>query len=147
MAETARHFNLSEQETTKRLDQAKQTLFEARKKRPRPHLDYKGLSAWNGLMISAYARAYQVLGEEKDLKAAQKAAGFLKANLYDAKTQMLYRRWRQGERNIPGIADDYAFVVQGLLDLYEADFDSAWLEWALELPEALYQRLSDTARC
>ena len=141
--ETAREFKLSEDETVKQFEGAKKVLFEVRTKRPRPHLDDKILSAWNGLMVSAYAKAYQVLGEEKDLKAAQKAAQFIRNNLYDSGKKLLYRNWREGQHGAPGISDDYAFTAQGLLDLYEADFDPAWLEWAIELQDAMNNRFYD----
>src|ERR1019366_6469679 len=100
-----------------------QKLSEARLERPRPHLDDKIISGWNGLMVSAFAKAYQILGDKTSLKSAERAALFLRSHLYDAKTHQLFRRWRDGERQVSGIADDYAFVVQGLLDLYEADFN------------------------
>ena len=144
--ETARQFQLKESEVTVLLETAKRRLFEARVKRPRPHLDDKILSAWNGLMISAFAKSYQVLEDGKDLYAAESAAHFIKDHLYDSKTKMLYRRWRDGQRQASGIADDYAFMVQGLLDLYEADFDPVWLAWAEDLTYAMVQRFYDKDR-
>ena len=141
--ETARQMKLKDDEAVKLLDEARKTLFQARAKRPRPHLDDKVLSAWNGLMISAFAKSYQILGDEKDLKAAQNSALFIQSHLYDPKTRMLYRRWRDGQRQASGIADDYAFVIQGLLDLYEADFNPAWLTWAEELQDIMIQRFYD----
>lgn len=144
--ETARQFKLSEQETAKILDESKKTLFAVRTRRPRPHLDDKILSAWNGLMISAYAKSYQVSGDQKDLVAASKAAAFLKAQLYDSSQKQLYRSWREGERKVLAIADDYAFVVQGLLDLYESDFDATWLDWAQELTDTMVDRFYDKDR-
>jgi uncharacterized protein len=146
IAETARKFNLSEEKASKALDDARRTLFVAREARPRPHRDDKILSAWNGLMISAFARAYQVFGEKKDLHAAQQAAWFIKKNLYDADKALLYRRWRDGDRKYPGIADDYAFVVQGLIDLYEADFDASWIRWAIDLTDSAVRQFYDPER-
>jgi uncharacterized protein YyaL (SSP411 family) len=108
-----------------------------RAKRPRPHLDDKVLTAWNGLMISALAKGHQVLGANAAepeassyLAAATRAAEFLQRELYDAATGMLYRSWREGRSDIPGFAEDYAYLIQGLLDLYEAGFDIRWLQWA-----------------
>jgi uncharacterized protein YyaL (SSP411 family) len=126
------------------LSSSRKKLFEARLKRPRPQLDDKIIAGWNGLMISAFARAYQILADKAYLESARRAAEFLRGNLYDPKTQTLYRRWREGERRVPGIADDYAFVIQALLDLYEADFDRQWLDWALKLTEAQNKRFYDT---
>ena len=140
----ADHFNLSNEDIETSLTQSKRKLFAARVKRPRPHLDDKILTSWNGLMISSLSRAYQVLGEDRYLETAKKAAEFVRKNLYDPKTRQLFRRWRNGERKIAGMADDYAFLTQGLVDLYEADFDPDWLEWALELMDAQIELFYDT---
>jgi uncharacterized protein YyaL (SSP411 family) len=144
LEETARHFNVSMDQAAQALNTAKTKLFSARIKRPRPHLDDKILSGWNGLMLSAYVKAAQVFEDSDALKRAQHAAFFLKKYLYDPKTKMLYRSWRDGAHSSPGIADDYAFVVQGLLDLYEADFNVQWLVWAEELTEQMNLRFYDT---
>jgi hypothetical protein len=109
---------------------AKQKLKAAREKRPRPHLDDKIVTAWNGLMISGFARAFQVLQEPSYLQAAQRAASFLQQNLYERR---LLRSYREGAGTTYGFAEDYAFLIQGLLDLYEADFSVHWLQWAGEL--------------
>lgn len=108
-------------------------LRAARATRPRPHLDDKILTAWNGLMISALAKGAQVLGERVHFDAATRAAAFLQTELWDASTGTLYRTWRGGRGDIPGFAEDYAFLIQGLLDLYEAGFDVRWLQWAEQL--------------
>lgn len=131
--ETAKKFGKSPEEIGKILADARQKLFAIRAKRPRPHLDDKTITAWNGLMISAFARAYQVLGDLQYLSAATKSAQFIKTKLYDAKTGKLIRRYRAGEATIDGFADDYAFLIQGLLDLYEASFDINDLAWAFDL--------------
>jgi uncharacterized protein YyaL (SSP411 family) len=86
-------------------------------------------------MISAFARAAQVLNDPRYLEIATRAGTFVRANLYDKKSKLLYRSYRQGRSNIEGFADDYAFVVQGLLDLYEASFDVEWLKFAIELQQ------------
>jgi hypothetical protein len=135
IAETAKHFNKTEEQIAKSIAQSRQKLFAIRSKRPRPHLDDKIIAAWNGLMISAYARAAQVLDDARYLEIATRAAKFLRANLYEEKSKLLYRNYRGGRSDIEGFADDYAFVIQGLLDLYEASFDVAWLKFAVELQE------------
>src|SRR4030095_9149940 len=84
-------------------------------------------------MVSAYARAAQVIDDSRYLEIATRAANFLRRNLYEEKSKLLYRSYREGRSNIEGFADDYAFVVQGLLDLYAASFDVEWLRWAIEL--------------
>jgi uncharacterized protein len=136
VAETARHFEKSEDDIGQSLARSREKLLSIRGKRPRPHLDDKIIAAWNGLMISAYARGAQVLDEPRYLESATRAAIFLRANLYDGKNKLLYRSYRNGRSGIEGFADDYAFVIQGMFDLYEASFDVEWLKFAVELQEA-----------
>jgi uncharacterized protein len=135
ISETAARFKKSEEEIATSLAQSRQKLFAIRVKRPRPHLDDKVIAAWNGLMISAYARAAQVLEDPRYLEIAVRATKFLRSNLHDPTRKILYRNYRQGRSDIEGFADDYAFVVQALLDLYEASFDVEWLKFAGELQE------------
>ena len=135
IAETAQRFKKSEEEITRSLAQSREKLFAIRAKRPRPHLDDKIIAAWNGLMISAYARAAQVLDDPRYFEIAARAATFVRRNLYDSSGKILYRNYRGGRSDIEGFADDYAFVIQGLLDLYEASFDVEWLKVAVELQE------------
>jgi uncharacterized protein YyaL (SSP411 family) len=135
IAETAQHFKKSEAEITKVLTQSRQKLFAIRAQRPRPHLDDKIISSWNGLMISAYARAAQVIDEPRYLEIATRSANFVRAKLYDPSRKILYRSYREGRSNVEGFADDYAMVIQGLLDLYEASFDVEWLKFAIQLQE------------
>jgi uncharacterized protein YyaL (SSP411 family) len=135
VAETAKHFKKSEDEVRQSLGRSREKLLSLRNKRPRPHLDDKIIAAWNGLMISAYARAAQVLDEPRYLESATRAVKFLRANLYDEKSKLLFRNYRESRSDIEGFADDYAFVIQGLLDLYEASFDVEWLKFAIQLQE------------
>ena len=135
IGETAKRFNKSEAEIRESLAQSREKLLSIRSNRPRPHLDDKIIAAWNGLMISAYSRAAQILEEPRYLETAARGANFVRANLYDHKSKLLYRSFRQGRGNVEGFADDYAFVTQGLIDLYEASFDIEWLKFAIELQE------------
>jgi hypothetical protein len=135
ISETAQHFKKSDEEVQKSLARSREKLLEIRSKRPRPHLDDKIIAAWNGLMISAYGRAAQILADPRYAEAATRAARFVRLNLYDGKAKVLFRSYREGRGNVQGFADDYAFVIQGLLDLYEASFDVEWLKLALELQE------------
>ena len=138
IAETAKHFQKTEQEIEKLLAQSREKLFAIRSGRPRPHLDDKIIAAWNGLMISAYARGAQVLDPAtagRYLEIATRAAKFIQANLYDPSRKILYRSYRGSRSGIEGFADDYAFVIQGLLDLYQASFDVGWLKFAVRLQE------------
>jgi uncharacterized protein YyaL (SSP411 family) len=135
LAEAARRFKRSESELKAILEESKKKLFDVRKTRPRPHLDDKIITAWNGLMISAFARAYQVLDEPEYLQAAERAADFVLKKIYNTQTKTLKRRYRDGEAKYPGHLDDYAFLTMGLLDLYEAGFDIKWVEQAVALTE------------
>jgi uncharacterized protein YyaL (SSP411 family) len=135
VTETAAHFRKSEDKVRQSLARSRDKLFSIRAKRPRPHLDDKTVTAWNGLMISAYARAAQVLEEPRYLSSAVRAANFLRGNLWDESRQILFRSYREGRGTVEGFADDYAFVIQGLLDLYQASFDVQWLKFAVELQE------------
>jgi hypothetical protein len=141
--ETANHFVRPPEEIGLVLDRAGRLLFAERSKRPRPHLDDKVIAAWNGLMISGFAKGYQVLGEERYLQAARGAAAFVLAELYEATGAVLHRRYRDGEAGLPAHLDDYAFLIQGLLDLYEASFEVGWLEQAVKLSERQIELFAD----
>jgi uncharacterized protein YyaL (SSP411 family) len=141
--ETAQHFKRSEEETRKSLARSREKLLSMRGKRPRPHLDDKIIAGWNGLMISAFARGAQILNEPRYLESAARAANFVRTDLYDQKRKVLYRSYRAGRSEVEGFADDYAFVIQGFLDLYEASCDVEWLKFATELQETQDQLFLD----
>jgi uncharacterized protein YyaL (SSP411 family) len=143
VADCATKFALTEDAAGTALITAAATLLEVRGKRPRPARDDKIITAWNGLMISALAKAAQVYGEKKYAIAAERAAAFLEVHLFDHHTGRLARSYRAGVRDEQGFAEDYAFLVQGLLDLYEADFDVRWLEWAIQLQEKQIELFAD----
>jgi uncharacterized protein len=133
--DAVKEFNSSEEQVRQFLDESRKLLLEARNQRPRPSRDDKVVTSWNGLMISAFARGAQVLNEPRYLKTATQAADFVQAKLYRQKDHILLRTYRDGESKIDGFADDYAFLIQGLLDLYEASFDVRWLDLATVLQE------------
>jgi len=133
--ETAQHFGEQDSEIQTVLATARGKLLAARDRRPRPALDDKVLTSWNGLMISAFARAAQVLDDPAYLGAAETAANFIQSKLYDEQDGNLKRRYRSGDMAINGFLDDYAYLIQGLLDLYEASFKVPYLAWAVELEE------------
>jgi uncharacterized protein YyaL (SSP411 family) len=135
VADTAKKFGLTKEKTEQLLDEGQRLVFDARAKRPRPARDDKIVTAWNGLMISAFARAYQVLDDPAYLEIANKAADFVRQKLYSAKTNTLLRSYRQGANEVNGFASDYAFLIQGLLDLYEASFDVSKIEMAMKLQQ------------
>ena len=141
--ETAEHFERSVEEIRAGLTEIERVLSETRARRPRPHLDDKILTAWNGLMISALALGGAVLDDARYAAAACRAAEFVMARLYDPATMTLRRRYRQGEAAIPAFLDDYALFTQALLDLYEAQFDLRHLELALRLTEKQMEVFED----
>jgi uncharacterized protein YyaL (SSP411 family) len=122
---------------------ARRILFEARSKRPRPHLDNKILTSWNALMISAFAKGYAILGDTEYKQAAVSALQFLLSRMYDAETGRLLRRFCDGEAAIGAFLDDYAFLAQALLDVFEITFDVRYLERAIDLATRGFQRFED----
>jgi uncharacterized protein len=126
-------------EVAEALGRARVAMFGARARRPRPHLDDKVLTAWNGLMIAAFARVARVVGVQGRqagrpyLQAAQRAATFIRERMWNPSTGTLLRRFRDGHAEIEGYAEDYAFLIFGLLELFQADPDEAWLQWAVAL--------------
>jgi uncharacterized protein len=137
ITEAAARFQRPIDNMEQRLNDDRSALLARRGLRPRPHLDDKILTAWNGLMIGAYARAAGCLGEEAYLLAAQRAAGFIKRNLFDPAKNELLRSYREGPGKVRGFAADYVFLINGLLDLYQTDFDLDWLRWARQLQDTL----------
>ena len=141
--ETARHFSKPVAEVSEALAVAGGKLLWARAKRVRPHLDDKVLTAWNGLMISAFAKGGAVLGEPRYSAAAKRSADFILHRMYDAKTGLLLRRYRQQDAAIAGFLDDYALFTQALLDLYETQFDIGYLQTAVKLTEKQSELFAD----
>jgi len=131
------------------LGEALARLREARAQRPRPHRDEKVIAAWNGLMIAALARAAGCPAEPLAAQAAANrdaavaAARFAREHLWDEATGTLRRSWRDGRVVEVGFAEDYAAMIFGLLELYEATFDVAWLEWAAALQAQMDARFWD----
>ncbi len=139
-------YTMTEAEVVTRLAEARRTLFAARSRRPRPLRDDKILTSWNGLMIGACARAWRVLGEDRYGTAAVRAAEFVLARLYDNRSGMLRRRYRDGDAGLEAHLDDYAFLAAGLLDLYEASGEGRWLRAAVNLTEKQVSLFHDPER-
>jgi uncharacterized protein len=143
--ELARSIGRDEAATDEIVARARLTMFRARAKRPRPHLDDKILTAWNGLMIAAFARTarvVQMLGPDGGpvaqpyLESAQRAATFVRDRLWSpgsAITGGLLRRFRDGHAEIDAYAEDYAYLIFGLLELFQADPRPEWINWAAAL--------------
>lgn len=139
--DTAKHFERTPEEIARIIDDSRTLLLKERVKRPKPGLDDKILTSWNGLMISALANIYKVTGNALYLESAVKAVGFIKNNLY--KDKALLHRYRDGESRFEGTLEDYAYLISGLLDLYEAAFDIKNLEFAIELNDITVDKFYD----
>ncbi|MEE2756426.1 MAG: thioredoxin domain-containing protein [Myxococcota bacterium] len=120
----------------------KQRLYRHRLKRPPPILDDKIITSWNGLMISAFARAGRVFSNSSYIKSAERAARFLLKNLKTDDGRLL-RTWRMGKAHLNGYLDDYAFVIAGLIELYETTGHFHWLEQAITLQKSLDNHFAD----
>jgi uncharacterized protein YyaL (SSP411 family) len=143
--ELAADSGMSASDVSARLDSSRPKMLEWRGRRVRPRLDDKVLADWNGLMIAALARAGRALDDAGYVAAAQRAAQFVLANMRRTDGG-LFHRWRDGEAAIDGFADDYAFLVWGLIELYQAGFDVSHLEEALALDGSLRRRFQDRER-
>ncbi|HTU43858.1 MAG TPA: thioredoxin domain-containing protein [Bryobacteraceae bacterium] len=133
-------------EDESRLANTKETLFQARSRRPRPHLDRKILTSWNGMMISAYAKGYIVLGDEQYLRAAERAAAFFLTAMYDANSGQLLRRFCDNEAGVPAFLDDYAMFATALVDLFEATFEPSYLQTAVALARHAVSQFEDVSQ-
>ncbi|HJW73997.1 MAG TPA: thioredoxin domain-containing protein [Geothrix sp.] len=121
----------------------RETMRRWRDRRVRPGKDDKVLTAWNGLALSCMARGFQVLGDPRYLRAAQECAAFLQKDLWPE--GRLLRVWRSGQAHTGAFLEDFAALIEGLLDLYEAAFDPESLRWAERLAEELLARFQDPA--
>ncbi|MFN2353155.1 MAG: thioredoxin domain-containing protein [Desulfopila sp.] len=131
IAETAGVLKINEEELRQKLARARRKLLVRRNSRVRPHLDDKIITAWNGLMMSALAQAGRILDAPAYIDAARRVAEFIFSNLMSG--AQLQRRWRDGEARFDGVLEDYAFVIQGLVDLYGATHNGDYLEKAIAL--------------
>jgi hypothetical protein len=134
---------LTEAELLRRLEPGRKALLEARARRERPLTDDKVLADWNGLMIGAMARAGARLAEPHYLVAAERAAGFVLSRL--AADGALLHAFREGRAHVPAFLDDYAFLVEGLLQLHGATGGTRWLEEAVRLADEQERRLGDAS--
>ncbi len=135
-------FDLTPEEAERIWASARARLFELREKRIRPHKDDKILTDWNGLMIAALARASRVLRNPDYVNAAKRSADFILNNLRDSRGRLL-RRYRLGESALSAHIDDYSFFIWGLLELYEATFETDYLKAAIELNSDFVKRFWD----
>jgi len=141
LSEEAKARKITEKALWKLLERARQKLLAVRGQRVHPHKDDKILVDWNGLMIAALAKAARILGEPKFTLAARQAADFIFKEMY--KERRLVHRLRNGEAVIPAFLDDYAFMIWGLLELYETTLESEFLEKAIALNDVLLTHFWD----
>jgi uncharacterized protein YyaL (SSP411 family) len=143
LAERAKDLKLTEEQLDARLAPLRDKLFQLRAKRPRPFLDTKILTAWNGQMIAGLAVAGQVLGDKKAVDRATRAADFILKTMRTDQGRLLRSYGaapgQKAEARIPGYLDDYAFLVHGLLCLYDATKEKRWLEEAKRLTDSMVQ--------
>jgi uncharacterized protein YyaL (SSP411 family) len=144
--EVASRFGITVKEAAEILDGGRVRLLQAREARVKPGLDDKVLTAWNGLMLAAFAECAAIFDRDDFRQAAIKNAEFLFANLTDAddggRTRLL-RTWRGGQAKLNGYLEDYAFYADGLLHLYEATFDTHWLHIARDLVRTMIAHFWD----
>ncbi|MGE5653888.1 MAG: thioredoxin domain-containing protein, partial [Bacillota bacterium] len=144
-SQLAERMNMTKEQLTDRLDDIGQTLWQAREKRVHPYKDDKILTDWNGLMIAALAKAGAVLGDANCIGAARQDANFILKKLRQPDGRLL-KRFRDGEAALPAQLDDYAFMVWGLIELYEATFQAEFLEQAIHLNDILVTHYWDDER-
>jgi len=147
------------------LASAKSKMLDARSQRVRPHLDDKILASWNGLMLGAFARAYAVLGDAAYRAAAEKNLAFIQEKLWVSGSESrlqaagpaeagtpnakrigtLFHRWRDGERDHVQLLEAYAFLLSGVIELYEATLEPALLDFAIALADSMLAKFYDAA--
>lgn len=137
----AQQLGMSVEQAYVAMEEARERLLSARERRPRPFRDDKVVAAYNGLMISALAYAYQVLGKERYREAAEQAARYVLSKLW--KGGQLHRCYAAGRATGFGVLEDYAFLTRGLIDLYEATLEETWLDSAIELHQSAVQLFHD----
>jgi hypothetical protein len=142
ISEIGKEIELNQYEIKMKLEQIRQKLFEYREQRIHPSKDDKILTDWNGLMIAAFAKGSRVLGEKKYLNTAEKAFEFIISSMIDKDGRLLHR-YREEEAEINAFIDDYAFLIWGILELYEATFEAKYVKHALRLNNELIEHFWD----
>lgn len=141
LEQLARLFRREVDDITRLIDQAKDTLFDVREQRVKPDRDEKILTSWNGLMISAFAEAYKVLGNPDYLEVARRGIRFIQTAL--SHEGRLLRSYTNGRAKFNAYLDDYACFGAALLDVYEATFEPAYLDEAVAVADVLLERFWD----
>jgi uncharacterized protein len=140
-ADAAQIFEKPLEEVHTLIETARELLFHARERRVKPARDEKILAAWNGMMISALAEGYRVLGDERFRRAAVRAVEFVWTQLWDG--HALRRSFKDGIARFNAYLEDYGLIITALVDLYEASLDRQYLRFAQELAEVMIERFAD----
>ncbi len=142
LSEIASDLKIPEKDLRIKLDEATRKLFASRERRIRPHKDDKVLTDWNGLMIAAFAKGAQAFDEPRYAEVAMQALTFILNNMRSPDGRLLHR-YRDGQALIPAYLDDYAFLIWGILELYEATFDPSYIKTALTINQDLLSHFWD----
>jgi uncharacterized protein YyaL (SSP411 family) len=123
------------------LENARQMLFEAREKRVHPGRDDKILTSWNGLMLAGFAEAARVVGRDDFRQVAERNAAFLLRELRQADGRLMHT-WKDGQAQVDGYLEDYSYLIEGLVELYQTTFDDRWYQAAYELGQGMIDRFA-----
>ncbi|MDP8239465.1 MAG: thioredoxin domain-containing protein [Candidatus Hatepunaea meridiana] len=137
----AAEWNLTVEELREKVNVNRHKLLKSRHQRIRPHTDDKILTDWNSLIITAFARGYRALGNPEYLKAAENAADFLLREMFNSEN--LFHNFRDGKADINGLLDDYAYLTEGLIELYQAGFDERYFVQAKLVASRLKEKFQD----
>jgi uncharacterized protein YyaL (SSP411 family) len=137
----AKDFNIAVEEIVEILEKGRKTLFNVRDKRVYPGKDTKVLTSWNALMISAFVKGYEVLREEKYLEIAEKSVEFIFSKLY--KDGLLLRTYRDGQAKLNAYLEDYAFLIDALIDLHQVTLEEKYLAEAKKLNRTMEEQFWD----
>jgi uncharacterized protein YyaL (SSP411 family) len=136
-----KRYGLKEEELSQKLVKCREKLLDVRSGRIRPSKDDKVLTDWNGLMLSSFAKGYQLTGDQRYLQAADRCGEFLREKMYSSKG--LQRSYRDGHVSLHGFLSDYAFACNGLIDLYQAGFEIDHLIFADKLAAEMLGKFAD----
>ncbi len=143
--EIARQIEITEAELIQRIERNRQKLFSVREQRTHPHKDDKILTDWNGLMIVAFSQTGNILEKPEYIDAAKRAVNFILTKMRNSQGRLLHR-FRDDEAAVPAFLDDYAFLLWGLLELYEATFETHYLKSALEIYQEMHNHFWDETK-
>jgi len=137
--------NINKNVLVQKVGNIRQKLFDVRNKRIHPDKDDKILTDWNALMISTFCKAAQAFNENVYINVAENGIKFILSHLTDKKGNLLHR-YRNNDASIPGLLDDYSFIINAFIDLYETTFNENYLEKAIEFNDHLVNNYFDNKK-